>query len=134
MEYALVCWLAVVLALVLAFSLGLFLGRISEKLSGIPQKQGQGPARNSQHNDPMKDLHALECNIMEFWRHSEDELFFYVSRGGEKVHLSAQCNGLNGARPQNVQTRTLCDFCRKKGFPGMNRSARKKVTRGREEE
>ena len=129
LDHASMLWLTVTFAWVLAFGLGVFLGRIYERLSSIPlggyaQGSGQGAGRNSQSSE-WKNLQAGDCEV-ESWLLKENELVFYVTKGGERVHLYNQCSGFNGARSP-IQTKTLCDHCRRKGFPGVSKTARKRV-------
>ena len=51
----------------------------------------------------------------------EEEVVFFTTKSGTKVHMSAHCHGLRNADPQFLMKRDLCKFCRKLG----------KMTKGR---
>ena len=51
----------------------------------------------------------------------EEEVVFFTTKSGTKVHMSAHCHGLRNADPQFLMKRDLCKLCRKLG----------KMTKGR---
>ena len=60
-------------------------------------------------------------NVFENDLNRGEEVVFFMTKSGTKVHLSAHCHGLRNADPQFLMKRDLCKFCRKLG----------KMTKGR---
>ena len=57
----------------------------------------------------------------------EEEIIFYMSRAGTKVHFSGQCQGLHGTDSRFLIKKSLCKYCQQKGRHGPM----KKRTSGR---
>ena len=48
----------------------------------------------------------------------EEEIIFYMSRAGTKVHFTGQCQGLNASDSRFLIKKSLCKYCQQKGRHG----------------
>ena len=96
------CWPMMTLLLTIAFSCGCLLGKLLKCEGSLPFE------RNGQHGGER----SLWVERMKM-NSGQDEVTFFLSKSGTKVHLDAQCPKLNGAHPLTLTDKKLCKYCMK---------------------
>ena len=103
------CWPALVLAMIVVFSLGCCLGKFWEKYflpkeEGHRQRMNTGPLHNDEGGYGAKELFGE--------REGEGDVTVYLTKTGTKVHL-LRCPGLNAADFAKMRKTTICKHCLK---------------------
>ena len=103
------CWPALVLAMIVVFSLGCCLGKFWEKYflpkeEGHRQRMNTGPLHNVEGGYGAKELFGE--------REGEGDVTVYLTKTGTQVHL-LRCPGLNNADFAKMRKTTICKHCLK---------------------
>ena len=115
-----------ILSLTVIFSLGCLFGRLSTRKKNLLLDGGFGNdgvewsdelCGRAQHNMKLRLGTKFEGEDSESG--FVKDVVFYMARNSTKVHLTAQCQGLNPANHNYLIMRTLCKHCEKKKRLGL---------------
>ena len=112
------CWPALVLAMIVVFSLGCCLGKFVEKYFLPKEVEGHRQRMKVATEVIVKTgpLHNDEggCGAKELFgeREGEGDVTVYLTKTGTKVHL-LRCPGLNNADFAKMRKTTICKHCLK---------------------
>ena len=106
------CWPMVVLTVFVVFYLGWLCGKLFGKRKEVSEK-GLGKERGKgRHKVVDKSYEVDDMFDKELGR--EEDIHFYMSRSGTKVHFNGQCQGLQNADPRYVIKKSLCKYCQQR--------------------
>ena len=128
-----ICLAGVISLLIGTFSLAWFLGRwhlakkdeVTTRATGHPDHDSEDEECQTDDRKKLVDQPPVlggKEDDQEEWPQDYDDVEFWVTKRGTKVHYFNSCGGLGGADRASMQRLVLCKHCIKKRLDQMKTS------------